>query len=74
MPPLSFNWSISAADVIIVCSACYAAARTIVHSLRKVLRRMDLHEEALLKSGWLRRNKRTGEIEVPDGYSHPVGK
>lgn len=72
LPPLSFDWHVSVADAMIVCGACYAAARTIVQSLRKVLHRLDLHEQALLRAGWLKRDKRTGDLEVREIFDRSI--
>jgi hypothetical protein len=67
MPPISFNWNISVADMLVVCAATWAAARWIVGSLRAILHRMDLHEDALIRAGWLVRNSH-GDLVVRDAH------
>lgn len=63
MGPLRFDWNVSVADLLVIIGAVGAAARYVVVALRTVLHRMDLHEEALIRAGWLRRNNR-GQLEV----------
>lgn len=58
------NWSVSISDVLIIVGAIAAAARWIVVSIHQAMHRLDLHEEALVTAGWLRRNK-WGELEIP---------
>jgi hypothetical protein len=73
MGPLHFNWNVSVADLLVILGIVGAAARYIVISLRAVLHRMDLHEEALIRAGWLRRNMR-GELEVRAEYYPVAGR
>jgi hypothetical protein len=62
--PVHFNFDVSVADMLVVLGAAWIATRTVVTWLRRnLIDRLQLHEEALIRAGWLRRNRK-GELEV----------
>lgn len=54
-----FDWTINPTNLLIIWSFIYGAVRFSVKAVRRMIERLDLHERALLKAGWLRR--------APDG-------
>lgn len=69
--PVHFNLEISVADLLVICGAALVGTRTVVGWLkRNLIDRLELHEAALVKAGWLRKN-RQGEVYVPEHASRP---
>lgn len=67
--PFHLNAEISVADALVVLGATWAAALWIVSQIRQFVKRIDLHEKALIRAGWLVRNRHTGDLEVRGEYS-----
>lgn len=55
-------------DVLVICGAIYVVGRLVIGKLSKIFReidrRLELHEQALVHGGFLKRDRR-GQLEIP---------
>lgn len=63
---MHIDWTINVTNLLAFAGIVIVAARWIVTQVIGQIHRIDLIEKAVIRSGWLRRNKQTGQLELAD--------
>jgi hypothetical protein len=63
-------------DLLVICGALWVVgrlvARKVITAMNRIDERLTLHEQALERAGWLRRNRK-GELEVSSVHQQRAG-
>lgn len=63
-------------DLLVICGALVVVgrlvARKVITAMNRIDERLTMHEQALERAGWLRRNRR-GELEVSPVHQQRAG-
>lgn len=70
MPTPHVDWTINVSNLLAIIGVLWYGARMVIRSVKDIVERVDIHERALIRSGWLHRT-RDGSVEVTD-YHSPV--